>query len=148
MFFFLQIICVPTSKLSQLHIQLIQLFPPTMLLAPVLDDSTVSQLCEMGFPLEACRKAVYYTENTGIDAAMNWIMSHMDETGVQKSGILPERKTSISLTALLTVYVLLCLIGCRFLSPSGVARLQLWPWDHTHRELFRRVPGNYRFYGL
>uniref|UniRef100_A0A3B5MPI3 ubiquitinyl hydrolase 1 n=1 Tax=Xiphophorus couchianus TaxID=32473 RepID=A0A3B5MPI3_9TELE len=48
-------------------------------LLPVLDDSTVSQLCEMGFPLEACRKAVYYTGNTGIDAAMNWIMSHMDD---------------------------------------------------------------------
>uniref|UniRef100_A0A8C9VY85 Ubiquitin carboxyl-terminal hydrolase n=1 Tax=Scleropages formosus TaxID=113540 RepID=A0A8C9VY85_SCLFO len=47
--------------------------------APVLDDSTVSQLCEMGFPLEACRKAVYYTGNTGIDAAMNWVMGHMDD---------------------------------------------------------------------
>uniref|UniRef100_A0A7N8WZ95 Ubiquitin carboxyl-terminal hydrolase n=1 Tax=Mastacembelus armatus TaxID=205130 RepID=A0A7N8WZ95_9TELE len=50
--------------------------------SPVLDDSTVSQLCEMGFPPEACRKAVYYTGNTGIDAAMNWIMSHMDDPGV------------------------------------------------------------------
>uniref|UniRef100_A0A671QD03 Ubiquitin carboxyl-terminal hydrolase n=1 Tax=Sinocyclocheilus anshuiensis TaxID=1608454 RepID=A0A671QD03_9TELE len=47
--------------------------------APVLDDSTVSQLCEMGFPLEACRKAVYYTGNTGIDAAMNWVMGHMED---------------------------------------------------------------------
>uniref|UniRef100_A0A8C7ZED1 Ubiquitin carboxyl-terminal hydrolase n=1 Tax=Oryzias sinensis TaxID=183150 RepID=A0A8C7ZED1_9TELE len=46
----------------------------------VLDDSTVSQLCEMGFPLEACRKAVYYTGNTGIDSAMNWIMGHMDDS--------------------------------------------------------------------
>uniref|UniRef100_A0A8C8D7Z6 Ubiquitin carboxyl-terminal hydrolase n=1 Tax=Oncorhynchus tshawytscha TaxID=74940 RepID=A0A8C8D7Z6_ONCTS len=45
----------------------------------VLDDSTVSQLCEMGFPLEACRKAVYYTGNTGIDGAMNWVMGHMDD---------------------------------------------------------------------
>lgn len=50
--------------------------------APVLDDSTVSQLCEMGFPLEACRKAVYYTGNTGIDAAMNWVMGHMDDAGL------------------------------------------------------------------
>lgn len=49
--------------------------------APVLDDSTVSQLCEMGFPLEACRKAVYYTGNTGIDAAMNWVMGHIDDPG-------------------------------------------------------------------
>lgn len=50
--------------------------------APVLDDSTVSQLCEMGFPLEACRKAVYYTGNTGIDAAMNWVIGHMNDPGV------------------------------------------------------------------
>ncbi|CAF97822.1 unnamed protein product, partial [Tetraodon nigroviridis] len=51
------------------------------LLSPVLDDSTVCHLCEMGFPLEACRRAVYYTGNTGIDAATNWIMSHIDDPG-------------------------------------------------------------------
>uniref|UniRef100_A0AAX7TZK3 Ubiquitin carboxyl-terminal hydrolase n=1 Tax=Astatotilapia calliptera TaxID=8154 RepID=A0AAX7TZK3_ASTCA len=59
------------------------------LLAPVLDDSTVSQLCEMGFPLEACRKAVYYTGNTGIDAAMNWTMSHMDDPDFSAPLVLP-----------------------------------------------------------
>ncbi|XP_052433819.1 ubiquitin carboxyl-terminal hydrolase 5 isoform X2 [Carassius gibelio] len=53
--------------------------PDVEVKAPVLDDSTVSQLCEMGFPLEACRKAVYYTGNTGIDAAMNWVMGHMED---------------------------------------------------------------------
>lgn len=60
--------------------------------APVLDDSTVSQLCEMGFPLEACRKAVYYTGNTGIDSAMNWIMTHMEDSGVQNSARWLEKK--------------------------------------------------------
>ncbi|XP_042345251.1 ubiquitin carboxyl-terminal hydrolase 5 isoform X1 [Plectropomus leopardus] len=59
------------------------------LLSPVLDDSTVSQLCEMGFPLEACRKAVYYTGNTGIDAAMNWIMGHMDDPDFAAPLVLP-----------------------------------------------------------
>ncbi|KAI1885774.1 hypothetical protein AGOR_G00207260 [Albula goreensis] len=57
--------------------------------APVLDDSTVSQLCEMGFPLEACRKAVYYTGNTGIDAAMNWVMGHMDDPDFSAPLVLP-----------------------------------------------------------
>uniref|UniRef100_A0A672HH87 Ubiquitin carboxyl-terminal hydrolase n=1 Tax=Salarias fasciatus TaxID=181472 RepID=A0A672HH87_SALFA len=57
--------------------------------SPVLDDSTVSQLCEMGFPLEACRKAVYYTGNTGIDAAMNWIMSHMDDPDFSAPLVMP-----------------------------------------------------------
>uniref|UniRef100_A0AAR2J3S6 Ubiquitin carboxyl-terminal hydrolase n=1 Tax=Pygocentrus nattereri TaxID=42514 RepID=A0AAR2J3S6_PYGNA len=57
--------------------------------APVLDDSTVSQLCEMGFPMEACRKAVYYTGNTGIDAAMNWVMGHMDDPDFSAPFVLP-----------------------------------------------------------
>ncbi|XP_062848799.1 ubiquitin carboxyl-terminal hydrolase 5 isoform X1 [Trichomycterus rosablanca] len=59
------------------------------LLSPVLDESTVSQLCEMGFPLEACRKAVYFTGNTGIDAAMNWVMSHMDDPDFSAPLVLP-----------------------------------------------------------
>uniref|UniRef100_A0A3B5MZ16 ubiquitinyl hydrolase 1 n=1 Tax=Xiphophorus couchianus TaxID=32473 RepID=A0A3B5MZ16_9TELE len=63
--------------------------PDVEVKAPVLDDSTVSQLCEMGFPLEACRKAVYYTGNTGIDAAMNWIMSHMDDPDFSAPLVLP-----------------------------------------------------------
>ncbi|ETE63253.1 Ubiquitin carboxyl-terminal hydrolase 13 [Ophiophagus hannah] len=32
---------------------------------PDFDESSVMQLAEMGFPLEACRKAVYYTGNMG-----------------------------------------------------------------------------------
>ncbi|KAM9805526.1 ubiquitin carboxyl-terminal hydrolase 5 isoform X3 [Syngnathus typhle] len=59
------------------------------LLSPVLDDSTVSQLCDMGFPLEACRKAVYYTGNTGIDSAMNWVMGHMDDPDFSAPLVLP-----------------------------------------------------------
>uniref|UniRef100_A0A8B9J5S3 Ubiquitin carboxyl-terminal hydrolase n=1 Tax=Astyanax mexicanus TaxID=7994 RepID=A0A8B9J5S3_ASTMX len=63
--------------------------PDVEVKAPVLDDSTVSQLCEMGFPLEACRKAVYYTGNTGIDAAMNWVMGHMDDPDFSAPLVLP-----------------------------------------------------------
>ncbi|XP_016084896.1 ubiquitin carboxyl-terminal hydrolase 13-like [Sinocyclocheilus grahami] len=37
------------------------------------------QLAEMGFPLEACRKAVYYTGNMGAEMAFNWIIAHMEE---------------------------------------------------------------------
>ena len=54
------------------------LLPPT---APMLDESVIIQLVEMGFPMDACRKAVYYTGNSGAEAAMNWVMSHMDDPG-------------------------------------------------------------------
>uniref|UniRef100_A0A8C7Z505 Ubiquitin carboxyl-terminal hydrolase n=1 Tax=Oryzias sinensis TaxID=183150 RepID=A0A8C7Z505_9TELE len=67
----------------------VKALPLHPLSAPVLDDSTVSQLCEMGFPLEACRKAVYYTGNTGIDSAMNWIMGHMDDSDFSAPLVLP-----------------------------------------------------------
>ncbi|XP_077509583.1 ubiquitin specific protease 5 isoform X1 [Amblyomma americanum] len=42
-----------------------------------LDAALVSQLCDMGFPLEACKKAVYFTQNAGIEAATNWAMEHI-----------------------------------------------------------------------
>ncbi|KAM8953716.1 ubiquitin carboxyl-terminal hydrolase 13 isoform 2-T2 [Pelodytes ibericus] len=46
---------------------------------PDIDESSVMQLAEMGFPLEACRKAVYYTGNLGAEVAFNWIITHMEE---------------------------------------------------------------------
>lgn len=53
--------------------------------APMLDESVITQLVEMGFPMDACRKAVYYTGNSGAEAAMNWVMSHMDDPGMLKA---------------------------------------------------------------
>uniref|UniRef100_A0A8B9JY33 Ubiquitin carboxyl-terminal hydrolase n=1 Tax=Astyanax mexicanus TaxID=7994 RepID=A0A8B9JY33_ASTMX len=44
-----------------------------------IDEAAVMQLAEMGFPLEACRKAVYYTGNMGAEMAFNWIIAHMEE---------------------------------------------------------------------
>lgn len=49
----------------------------------MLDESVIIQLVEMGFPMDACRKAVYYTGNSGVEAAMNWVMSHMDDPGMR-----------------------------------------------------------------
>ncbi|XP_054646005.1 ubiquitin carboxyl-terminal hydrolase 13 isoform X6 [Dunckerocampus dactyliophorus] len=47
--------------------------------SPEIDEAAVMQLAEMGFPLEACRKAVYYTGNMGPEMAFNWIIAHMEE---------------------------------------------------------------------
>lgn len=55
--------------------------PSSPTTAPMLDESVIIQLVEMGFPMDACRKAVYYTGNSGAEAAMNWVMSHMDDPG-------------------------------------------------------------------
>ncbi|XP_043243919.1 ubiquitin carboxyl-terminal hydrolase 5-like [Amphibalanus amphitrite] len=47
--------------------------------APQLDAAVISQLTEMGFPEEACKRAVYTTQNSGVEAAMAWIMEHMTD---------------------------------------------------------------------
>ena len=48
---------------------------------PVVDEAVVSQLTEMGFPRVRCVKAVVNTSNSGVDAAMQWLLSHMDDPG-------------------------------------------------------------------
>ena len=46
-----------------------------------LDEGVVFQLVEMGFPMEACKKAVFNTNNSGVESAMNWVMEHMEDPG-------------------------------------------------------------------
>lgn len=41
----------------------------------------MSQLMEMGFPRVRCEKAAINTSNTGLDPAMQWLLSHMDDAG-------------------------------------------------------------------
>lgn len=43
------------------------------------DTAVLSQLCDMGFTVDSCKRALYNTSNTGIDSAMNWIMEHMND---------------------------------------------------------------------
>ncbi|XP_023941871.2 ubiquitin carboxyl-terminal hydrolase 5 isoform X2 [Bicyclus anynana] len=44
---------------------------------PVYNEALLSQLLDMGFPVEACKKSLYYTNNSGMEAASNWLMEHM-----------------------------------------------------------------------
>ncbi|XP_028393855.1 ubiquitin carboxyl-terminal hydrolase 5-like [Dendronephthya gigantea] len=47
--------------------------------APQVDENSVQQLTAMGFPLNGCRRAVYSTGNSGVEAAMNWIFDHQND---------------------------------------------------------------------
>ncbi|XP_076451842.1 ubiquitin carboxyl-terminal hydrolase 5-like [Babylonia areolata] len=44
-----------------------------------IDEALVTQLVEMGFAVEGCRKAVFHTQSQGIEPAMNWVMEHMGD---------------------------------------------------------------------
>lgn len=46
------------------------------------DDDIVSQLVSMGFSNLHCQKAAINTSNVGVEEAMNWLLSHMDDAGI------------------------------------------------------------------
>jgi len=52
---------------------------PAAAAAPQFDEGVVNDLIQMGFPPEACKKAVINTGNCGAEAASEWLMSHMDD---------------------------------------------------------------------
>ncbi|CAH0715342.1 unnamed protein product, partial [Brenthis ino] len=47
--------------------------------APVYNEEWMTKLLDMGFPIEACKKSLYYTNNSGMEAASNWLMEHMTD---------------------------------------------------------------------
>ncbi|KAG7204041.1 hypothetical protein KM043_001900 [Ampulex compressa] len=47
---------------------------------PVYDAAILNQLIDMGFPPEACKRALYFTENCGLEAATNWVMEHIADS--------------------------------------------------------------------
>lgn len=48
--------------------------------APLEPDSAiVNQLLDMGFDINGCKRAAVQTKNAGVEAAMNWVMQHMED---------------------------------------------------------------------
>ncbi|KAI4333751.1 hypothetical protein L6164_018520 [Bauhinia variegata] len=49
---------------------------------PSANEDIVAQLVSMGFNHLHCQKAAIYTSNAGIEEAMNWLLSHMDDPDI------------------------------------------------------------------
>jgi ubiquitin carboxyl-terminal hydrolase 5/13 len=66
------------------------------------NPAVVSQLVEMGFPADGCRRAVHLTQNAGLEAAMAWVMEHMEDPDFAApfpppaSGVRPTDAVTIS----------------------------------------------------
>ena len=43
------------------------------------DSSLLTQLSEMGFPIDGCKRALFNTNNGDIETTTNWIMEHMGD---------------------------------------------------------------------
>uniref|UniRef100_A0A1J3F4P4 Ubiquitin carboxyl-terminal hydrolase n=1 Tax=Noccaea caerulescens TaxID=107243 RepID=A0A1J3F4P4_NOCCA len=49
---------------------------------PVANEEIVAQLLSMGFNQLHCQKAAINTSNAGLEEAMNWLLSHMDDQDI------------------------------------------------------------------
>lgn len=49
---------------------------------PLPNEDIVSQLVSMGFNHHHCEKAAIRTSNAGVEEAMNWLLSHMEDPGI------------------------------------------------------------------
>jgi len=57
--------------------------------AVVIDAGLVAQLQDMGFSVEGCRRAVYNTKSSGVEAAMAWVMDHMGDNDFNSPFVVP-----------------------------------------------------------
>jgi ubiquitin carboxyl-terminal hydrolase 5/13 len=62
--------------------------------APVMDEAVLSQLADMGFPPEACKRAVFFTHNSGLEAATAWIMEHITDSDFSDPFVPPGTESS------------------------------------------------------
>ncbi|KAL3696589.1 hypothetical protein R1sor_010665 [Riccia sorocarpa] len=60
---------------------------------PSADEGIVAQLVDMGFPHARCVKAALATSNAGLEEAMNWLLSHMDDPDIDVP-VAPGTKSS------------------------------------------------------
>lgn len=42
----------------------------------------LNQLVDMGFPVEACKRALHSTQHEGLEVATNWLMEHIDDPSI------------------------------------------------------------------
>ncbi|KAJ1921428.1 ubiquitin C-terminal hydrolase Ubp14 [Mycoemilia scoparia] len=47
-----------------------------------IDEAALAEIMSMGFPEVRCRKALIKTNNTGSEAALNWLFEHMDDPDI------------------------------------------------------------------
>ncbi|KAK3734675.1 hypothetical protein QZH41_009289, partial [Actinostola sp. cb2023] len=127
---------------------------------PHIDDSIVQQLVDMGFGRQGCRKAAHYTNNQGVEAAMNWVLEHMADPDFNEPLRLPQSKCSSAAISEESVAILMSMgftkdqaIKALKATDNVLERAADWIFSHAH-ELDQMVvdeetqhkdgPGKYR----
>ncbi|XP_074038591.1 ubiquitin specific protease 5 isoform X1 [Leptinotarsa decemlineata] len=68
--------------------------PQVQPVLPAMDENVLSQLADMGFPPEACKRAVYHSGNSGMEAATAWIMEHIADSDFTDPFVPPGMENS------------------------------------------------------
>lgn len=55
----------------------------------VFDENVMSELTQMGFPHEACKRAIFFTKNRGLNDATYWLMEHISDSDFSDPFIPP-----------------------------------------------------------
>lgn len=62
--------------------------------APVFDENILSDLLQFGFHREACKRALHYTNNAGVNEAIDWLNQHMGDHDIESPFVPPGTDTS------------------------------------------------------
>lgn len=60
---------------------------------PPMDPEVLMNLQDMGFPLDACKKAIFFTKNSGMEPATNWIMQHIADDDFNSPFVPPGQES-------------------------------------------------------
>jgi len=55
----------------------------------VYDENIMSELTNMGFPPEACKRAIFFTKNKSLNDATNWLMEHISDSDFSDPFVQP-----------------------------------------------------------
>ncbi|VVC39492.1 Hypothetical protein CINCED_3A020265 [Cinara cedri] len=53
------------------------------------NENLMSELTQMGFPPEACKRALFFTKNQGLNDASNWLMEHISDSDFSEPFVPP-----------------------------------------------------------
>jgi len=114
--------------------------------APVASEDIVSQLASMGFNYLHCQKAAINTSNTGVEEAMNWLLSHMDDPDINDP--LNDSRASEQFVDEASVRTLISFgfpedVAIKALKASGGNIEQATDWIFSHPEASSSAPADF-----
>uniref|UniRef100_A0A0E0JET7 Ubiquitin carboxyl-terminal hydrolase n=1 Tax=Oryza punctata TaxID=4537 RepID=A0A0E0JET7_ORYPU len=113
---------------------------------PVASEDIVSQLASMGFNYLHCQKAAISTSNTGVEEAMNWLLSHMDDPDIDdpisKDSQAAEQTVDETSVQTLVSFGFQEDVARKALAASGGNIERATDWIFSHPEASSSVPAD------